>query len=261
MQVGIFQIAGGGLSPEARIKRLANAIAGQNLDVVVCPELFMSGYNLGDELPEFAEAADGPFAGQMAQLARRSGTAIIYGYPERAGKMLYNSALCLDAGGAVVANHRKLIMPPGFEERYFDQGQGVALFDLGVLRCAILICYDAEFPEILRSVALEGAQVVFVPTALVDCWPIVAERLMPTRAFENGVWLVYANHAGSEADCTYYGRSVIVAPDGTDAARAGAREALIVAEVTAEAVHAAQARLPYLSSLSEVEKALVPPMG
>jgi predicted amidohydrolase len=256
MRAGVFQCAGGGLTPDQRLERLAAALDGTELDLVVCPELFMSGYDVGDAIAALAEPRGGPFARQVAELARQTGMAIVYGYPERDGQVIYNSAACIDASGHVVANHRKLVLPPGFETTYFAPGAGLTLFDLAGVRCGLLICYDAEHPETVRAAAEAGAQVVIVPTALVQQWGTVALQLMPTRAFENGVWLLYANHAGSENNSRYLGASCIVAPDGKDAARAGAQEELIVADLDMARVAAMQARLPYLRDVKQLRRAL-----
>ena len=261
MKAGVFQCAGGGLTSAQRLDKLAEQLAQQSLDLLVCPELFLSGYAVGDALPEMAESLgdragegifDGPFAGAVSELARQYNTAIVYGYPERDGDALYNSAACIGADGKLVANHRKLLLPPGFEAEYFTNGSGLTLFELGGLRCAILICYDAEFPEMVRAAAQAGAQVVIVPTALNDAWAVVAEQVMPVRAFENGVWLLYANHAGTEGEISYLGGSCIAAPDGSDAARAGSEECVIAAELDAEQVQVSQARLPYLEGVQQL---------
>lgn len=246
MRAGVFQCAGGGLAPAERLDRLAAALGRAPLDLVVCPELFLSGYDVGDALAALAEPCGGPFASQVAALARARGTAIVYGYPERDGTHLHNAAACIDSAGQVVANHRKMLLPPGFETRYFTPGEGPTLCDLNGVRCAILICYDAEYPEAVRAAAEAGAQAVLVPTALAENWRSVAFQLMPTRAFENGIWLLYANHAGSEGETRYLGASCIVAPDGSDAARAGVGEELIGASLDTARVTAAQDRLPYV---------------
>jgi predicted amidohydrolase len=256
VRAGVFQCAGGGLTPTQRLERLAAALEREPPDLVVCPELFMSGYNVGDSLTALAEPRGGAFARQVAALARSSGSAIVYGYPERDGARLYNSAACIDPAGKVIANHRKLRLPPGFEPDYFAAGGGLTLFEVKGVRCSILVCYDAEHPEAVRAAAEAGAQAVLVPTALVEDWSSVAFQMMPTRAFENGIWLVYANHAGTENGSRYLGASCIVAPDGKDAARAGAGEELISADLDPQAVTAAQARLPYLQGIREMRRAL-----
>jgi len=251
MKAGIFQNAGHGLAPVERLERLEKAIAGQGLDVVVCPELFMSGYNVGEKIHQSAEWADGAFGQKAAALAKASGTAIVYGYPERSVEGCYNAAACVDRHGDLIANHRKLIIPPGNETGMFVQGRKLTIFDLEGVTCAILICYDAEFPETVRAACQAGAQVVFVPTALSDNWPSVALQLMPTRAFENGTWLLYANHGGDENDLNYMGSSCIVSPQGHDVARAGKNEELIWSNLDMAEVEKARQRLPYLTDVAD----------
>ena len=257
MRAGVFQCAPGGLTPGGRLARLSDALRHERLDLVVCPELFLSGYDVGDSLVKLAETSDGPFSRQVARLARSSGTAIVYGYPERDGDRVYNAAVCIDSAGQLVANHRKMLLPPGVEGRYFTPGDRLTLFDLDGVRCSILICYEAEYPEAVRAAAEAGATVVLVPTALVDDWGSVALQMMPTRAFENGIWLLYANHAGTENGARYLGASCIVAPDGKDAARAGIGEELILADLDLKRATAAQARLPYLTGVGRLRPMLV----
>jgi predicted amidohydrolase len=250
VRAAIFQSAGGGLTPGQRLASLSDALSSTATsarpDLVVCPELFLSGYNTGNDIDDLAQPADGAWSKQMADLASTHRTAIVYGFPERSGDRIHNSAACVSQDGETLALHHKLLIPPGFEQQHFTPGHRTSLFDLCGLRCAMLICYDAEFPESVRATAVAGAQVVIVPTALSSQWGVVAQKLIPTRAFENGVWLIYANHAGKENGLTYLGQSCIVAPDGSDAARAGAGVELIWAEVNAESVVRAQDRLPYL---------------
>lgn len=252
MRASIFQCEGGGLSPLERLAQLEAAISGQQVDLVVCPELFLSGYAVGSDLHRFAENKDGPFSNKVANLAKQHGTAIIYGYPEQQNGSLFNSAICIDANGHAVSNHRKMLLPPGFESDYFTNGDQLSVFVLGLFKCAMLVCYDVEYPEAVRAAAEAGAQIIIVPTALNDQWSVVAHKLIPTRAFENGVWVLYANHAGVENGIRYLGNSCIVAPDGNDAIRAGSEQQLIIAEISLDAVTRAQNRLPYLKAVPQL---------
>ena len=256
MRVGVFQPSAGGLTPDERLARLELALQGKQLDLVVCPELFMSGYDVGDLLANLAEPCGGAFCSKIQALAKHRGTAIVYGYPELVQGCFYNSAACIDSDGHIVANHRKLLLPPGFESRYFVPGNDLTVFQLGPVTYSLLICYDAEYPEAVRAVAEAGAQVVLVPTALTRRWRSVAFQMMPTRAFENGIWLLYANHAGSENNSDYLGASCIISPDGTDAARAGTDEELVSTDLDVLQVQAAQVRLPYVARARDLRQTI-----
>jgi len=99
-------------------------------DLILCPELFLSGYAAGEDLRRFAEPASGAGASAIAAIARETSTAIVYGYPERTGDRLYNAALAIGPDGAVLANHRKYLLPPGFESEFFaPHASGLTLFD------------------------------------------------------------------------------------------------------------------------------------
>lgn len=254
MRLGIFQSAGGRISLEQRLEGLDQAISGHadNTDLILCPELFASGYNVGDALRDQASSPSGTIYQRVASLARKRRTAIVYGYPEQGDNCIYNSAAFVSADGELLANHRKRLNSPGsFEEDYFTPGDEATVLAYRGLKIALLICYEVEFPEAVREVALAGAQLVLVPTALADQWDVVASRVVPARAFENGVWLAYANHAGHENGLDYLGHSKIVAPDGTIEADAGVAESLISTFVDPARVASAQRRLPYLRDRTE----------
>ncbi len=221
------------------------------LDLVVCPELFLSGYDIGASVHVRAELADGPSAARVADMAARFGTAIFLGYPERDGTVLYNALMGFGRDGARLVNYRKRMIPPGFEGEYFTPGDTRADFEIDGWKLSALICYDVEFPEYVRQAAMDGADMVIAPTALRSKWRFVADTMLPTRAFENGLYVLYANHAGAEGDCDYLGRSVILGPDGADLARAGHGEELVTARVRHNGVAKARATLPYVSVVKE----------
>lgn len=233
-----------------------------DIDLILLPELFQTGYNAADIIPHCAEASDGLFFQSMAHLARQHQVAFAYGYAERADGRIYNSAQVIDASGASLANHRKLAIPPGFETALFAKGDQMTRFRFHEIEVGILICYDAEFPELMRAMAMpdagvrEGAELVLVPTALSDQWAVVADRVIPARGFENGIYVAYANHCGADKGLGFLGRSCIISPTGTDLARAdgGENGMAIRARISRDAVKAAQSRLPYLEEYQKLSQ-------
>lgn len=248
MELAIFQSATEAeRTPDARLDQLQMAIAAEPPDLVLCPELFLSGYNTGDQISRWAEPATGPFSEKIAAIAADTGTAIAYGYPERADGAFYNSVQVIAPNGERVANHRKRVAAPySFEEQLFTNANSPTCFDHLGIRIGVIICYEVEMPEYVRQAARAGVQLLLVPTALSREWAVVAEKMVPTRALENGIWLAYANHAGHENGLDYLGGSRIVAPDGQEAAIAGEGAELIRAAIDPEKVTAMQKRLPYL---------------
>lgn len=231
------------------LRQILPDVVAQQSDLLLLPELFATGYNIGDQIAARAEPSDGPTAKAIAVLAELHGVAIHYGFAEQDGADVYNAAQCFGPDGAMLGGHRKLAIPPGFEAKHFLRGQGCALFTYRGLRIATLICYDAEFPETARHVASLGAELILVPTALGDQWGWVSKSMIPTRAYENGVFLAYANSAGTENGMRFLGQSFIAAPDGQELARAGISSGIIYGAIEPEMVATAQCRLPYLQDV------------
>ncbi len=206
-----------------------------------------------DLIRRHAEPRDGPSSEAAAAIARKHGVALVYGYAEADGERLYNAALYLSKSGERRVNHRKRALPTAYEKSLFAVGEGASIFTLdNGLKAGLLICYEAEMPEAARALAVAGAELVIVPTALGVDWRVVSRRVIPSRAFENGVFLAYANHAGREGSLDYIGDSVIVSPLGEDLARAGASETLIAADIDTSILPAIRERLPYLRDYKSV---------
>jgi nitrilase len=222
-------------------------------DLLLLPELFATGYNIGEQIDSRAEPADGPIAGIIAALAMEYGVAIHYGYAEQDGQRIFNAAQCFGPDGTRLGSHRKLAIPPGFEADHFTRGEGCRLFTYKGLRIATLICYDAEFPETTRHVASLGAELILVPTALGDQWSWVARSMIPTRAYENGVFVAYANSAGEENGMRFLGQSFVAAPDGQEVVRADASAGIIYGVIDPQMVATAQNRLPYLVDVKNLK--------
>lgn len=221
-------------------------VVARGADLLLLPELFATGYNIGDQVVARAEPADGTTATAIAKLAKVHSVAIHYGYSENDSGTIYNAAQCFGPDGTRLGHHRKLAIPPGFEQVHFSPGQGCELFTYRDVRIGTLICYDAEFPETARHVAAKGAELILVPTALGARWEWVAQRMIPTRAYENGVFLAYANSAGDENGMSFLGQSFIATPDGQELARANDEPTVIYGSLKMDSVTHAQARLPYL---------------
>ncbi len=225
----------------------AAAAAARGAGLVIFPEMFLTGYNIGDAAFDLAEPADGPAAAAVARISREAGLAILYGYPERSGDRVFNSAGLVNAAGQRVADYRKTHLYGDEENRLFQRGDSLRVAELDGLTIGILICYDVEFPEAVRALALAGADLIAVPTALIQPFDIVARTLVPARAFENQVFVAYAGMCGREDGLGYCGLSGIVDPEGRDLARAGTGPALLLADIDLAAIPKGRKANPYLS--------------
>jgi len=249
VKISVAQVDASLAGPENRFRWLeakAKTAAVENVDLVIFPELFLSGYNVGEALHRCAEATDGPFSQRVAVLAKELGIAVAYGYPERDGNTVYNAFIFIDDYGKRLANHRKTVLPVGIEHDWFATGSNFPIFRFKDATIAMLICYECEFPEIVRHVTLDGADIVLVATAGGKDWEQVPIRVVPSRAYENGIFIAYANFCGEENDNGFCGLSCIVDPYGADLARAGKTEEIISAKVDLGLVAEARAKVPFL---------------
>jgi len=254
LTVGIYQPEARDESPERRLERLAAIFdepAARACDLVVCPELYLSGYFVNDAIRERAEPQDGPFARRVHDIARANECAIVYGYPEHTNEGVFNAALCAGPDGGLLGNHRKNLLPYDYEEKYFRPGKQPTTFGLKGWRVGMLVCYEVEFPEPVRYYALNGCDLVIAPTALTEDWTVVARQVLPARAFENNIFVAYANHSGTENGNRYLGNSVIASPFGRDLARAGREEAVITARLRHAEIDSARNRLHFLKDVGD----------
>lgn len=211
--------------------RLAGQAAAGDADLLLLPELFLSGYNIGDEVQQLAERRDGPSAAAAGIIAKKAGLAIVYGYPERGAEGVYNAALMLDRAGNPVANYRKTHLWGDFERRQFRAGADIALFDFAGARFGLMICYDIDFPELARHYAMNGADAIIALSATTAPYPVVPRRLIPARAYENRLFVLFCDRAGTERGLAYAGESCAAAPDGEIVTSCGLGEELVIAEV------------------------------
>ncbi|MCK7625984.1 carbon-nitrogen hydrolase family protein [Streptomyces sp. RS10V-4] len=218
--------------------------------LLVCPELFLTGYAIGADVHRLAEPADGASARAIAAIAAEHRLAVLYGYPERAPEehgVVYNSAQLIGPDGTALANYRKTHLFGCFEREWFTPGdRPVVQAELDGVRIGLLICYDVEFPENVRAHALAGTDLLLVPTAQMHPFQIVPERMIPVRAFENQMYLAYVNRAGAEGEFEFVGLSCLAGPDGVVRARAGRGEQLVQAAVDPAFLAASREDNPYL---------------
>lgn len=228
----------------------AQLAAGGGADLLIFPEMFLSGYAVGrTRLEDLAEYDDGPSSRRMAELARTCRLGIIYGYPEKTDEQkLFNTVNFLDSTGQLLLKYRKLHFFGEVDHTQFDRS---SILPTTVRwrgwNLSLAICYDVEFPELVRSAALAGADMLCVPTANMENYDHVPDLLVPARAVENQIYIAYANYSGSDQRFRYAGRSVVAGPNGQLLASAGRDPELLTAAVRRDALTASRAANPYMN--------------
>ncbi len=225
----------------AAIAAAAAVAAAPRAVVLVTPEMSVTGYDIGDLVAERARPRDGEYFAFLSAAAAESGVAIVYGYPERAGDAVYNAVAFVGADGRLVAHYRKTHLFGEIDNTHFARGTELPVtFEYGGVPCGLLICYDVEFPEAVRRHADAGTELLLVPTGLMRPYDVVAERIVPARAYESQLYVAYTNRCGVEGGLEYAGLSTAVAPDGEILAVAGRAEQTLTFTASRAALHASR---------------------
>ncbi|MBL7198512.1 MAG: carbon-nitrogen hydrolase family protein [Anaerolineae bacterium] len=187
----------------------------QRVDLVVFPELITTGYECGVQFTELAERVPGPTANLIAQRASDYGTHVLFGMvaKEKVESILYNAAVLIGPDGEVVGRYNKVHLR-GEERLAFRPGFRYNVWETEFGAIGVMLGWDLAFPEVARSLALEGAELVCAcanwenPNA--DEW----RAYLLSRAYENAVYVVGANRVGEEYTYHFFGDSMVVGPRG-----------------------------------------------
>src|SRR5216110_3808516 len=276
--VGLVQMAMSA-DPDANVKKAVAKVseaAAAGAQVVCLPELFRSQYFAQREDPglfDLAEPVPGPSTEALGKAAKRAGVVVIAPvFERRAAGLYHNSVAVIDVDGRVVGLYRKMHIPddPAYYEKfYFTPGDlGFRAFDTHVGRIGTLVCWDQWYPEAARLTALQGANVLFYPTAIgwhpdekaqygeaqYDAW----HTIQRAHAIANGVYVAVVNRVGFEEGdvrgnkapgkgLEFWGGSFLADPFGRVIANASHdKEEILVGEVDLRALEDIRRNWPFL---------------
>lgn len=227
----------------AEIDRAAAQAKADGADLLITPEMFLTGYDCGPLDSLLRQGYD--LQACLAELARHHGLALLVGLPrEMDDGSVGNSAIFLDDAGNLLGEHVKSHLYGALDEGRFRAGsEPVTIVEYRGVRTAILICMEIEFPEPARLAAIAGADFIAVLTANMAPYVGINEHLIWARAWENQTYVAYVNRCGSEGDTSYVGLSSIYGPSAELLSRAGDGPALISADIAPRAIVAAQESL------------------
>jgi len=215
----------------ANVARVRESLARcEAVDLLLLPELFLSGYELAD--PEAVSVPlDGPEVEDMREAARESGSALIVGAAERVDYGVANSAICINRLGELAGVYRKTHLF-GAEADVFVDGRELVTLELDGRRLGLMICFDVEFPEVARTLALRGADLLVTISANPSVFRRDHDVFVAARALENGLPHLYVNRVGKQHGFVFAGSSMAIDPEGRVLALAGPEdEDLLVTDV------------------------------
>lgn len=219
----------------ANLKNAVSLIeeAGKNGAEIVClPEIFNTGL-VFEKMAELSEEENGETLNLLRDTAKKQKVNIITGsFPLKSKDEIFNTAYIISSEGKIIGSYRKLhLFSPIGEDKHFKSGNTVEVFKCGQLNIGLMICYDIRFPELARSLALKGANILFVPAQFpnprLEHWKV----LLKARAIENQLYIVGVNRVGFDASRTYFGHSMIIDPVGSVVSEAEEEQKIIYADI------------------------------
>ncbi len=205
--------------PEENLVKMTEMISKiasqQKVDLIVFPELITSGYELGVRFTELAQRVPGPTINLLAQRANEYGVYIVFGMvtKERVESVLYNSAVIVGPEGELLEVYNKIHLR-GEERMAFREGFKLPVIETEVGNIGLMIGYDLAFPEVARSLALDGADILCVvanwEASQIDEWKTYTRA----RAYENSVYIAACNRVGEDVTLNFGGESMVVGPRG-----------------------------------------------
>ncbi|MDG6220829.1 MAG: carbon-nitrogen hydrolase family protein [Candidatus Thermoplasmatota archaeon] len=251
------KVASFSISPTLRSKKKNLARIGSLIkedDLAIFPELYLTGYSIGDDVSCLAEPLDGPSVKAASKIAGDVGSHILFGMAEverdSHGKKFYNSSVLVSPDGQVW-RYRK-IHPAHFgpfeEKAHFSPGNALEVAETKVGRIGMTICYDLFFPELTKTYAMKGADMVANIAASPHTTRRFFERVMPARAIESTVFFAFSNNVGVYQDMMFWGGGRIISPRGDVLAQGEAMEETAArAKIDLEDVRRAREMRPTLT--------------
>ncbi len=250
---------------EDKIENIKHAVsmiskAASQSDLVILPEMWNCPYET-TLFPEYAEEINNsPTLDAISMVAKRENVYIVAGsIPERHEGAIYNSSFIFNSQGEILDVHRKVHLfdidvPDEIsfkESETLTAGNQITVVDTHLCRIGVCICYDIRFSELLRLMALDGAQLIIVPGAFnLTTGPAHWKPLIQVRAIDNQVFLAAASPARNhDASYVAYGHSMVVDPWGTILKEAGTGEEIIYVPINLELIPKIRQELPILKNL------------
>lgn len=183
-------------------------------DLIIFPELFLTGYSVGSELDQLAETEDGPGMTEVRRLCLEQGLYAAISFPEKGedGHYYISSAL-IDDNGEVLGIYRKTHLFDQ-EKMHFTPGSEFKVIETPLGKIGMMICFDVEFPEIARSLKLSGADFIVIVNANMHPYELHHNLFARARALENEIPVIICNRLGKEGDLDFCGDSMVIDATG-----------------------------------------------
>jgi omega-amidase len=227
-----------------KVEKLIREAVDKGVELVCLPELFSTGFTMNSE--KFAETIPGATSRFLADQAKRYRIHVIGGLIEKIKTKPRNTCIVLNPKGRLILRYYKIHpFSLGKEDKNYDKGNKISLFEMDGVTASALICYDLRFPELFSAAAEKGAKLIFV----IANWPLSRREhwkiLLRARAIENQIFIVGVNRVGSAPIADYTGDSAIIDPLGNVIARDSNTEEIIIGDIEGKDVGKVRKEFPF----------------
>ena len=221
-------------------------LALDNVDLAVLPEMFSCSFD-NENLKQHSKFTDKVLE-RLSGFAKNNHMAITGSLPEKIKDQIFNTMVFIDVDGKIKVRYKKLhLFKMTNEHLYYSAGNEIAVIDSSFGRIGLMICYDLRFPELARTLLLQGVQIIIVcaqwPEARKEHW----ETLIKARAIENQLFMVCSNRIGMDDDLKFPGVSMIVDPSGKVLVKADNKEACAFADIDLSFVQDVRTSIPCIA--------------
>ncbi|RMF97844.1 MAG: carbon-nitrogen family hydrolase [Candidatus Schekmanbacteria bacterium] len=211
--------------------------------IVLLPEMWTSGFDyrhledIASKTPLILE--------RIKEIAARKNLIIAGSMPEKDKGHFYNTSFLIGEKGNIIGKYRKIhLFSPMREDKYFSKGKKVEVFNTSFGKVALVLCFDLRFPELIRTLALKGAQILLVSAQ----WPLIRvehwRTLLRARAIENQFYVTGAAASGKTGKFVFCGNSMIIAPNGEILANADLDEVVITSSIDLKEIKKIRKEMP-----------------
>ena len=235
MKVSILQFDIDFVDPDKNRKKVSEMIDKASKgypDVILLPEMWNTSFNF-NSIREKSDKNGQPTLTLLTQKAIEYNVNIVAGsISDMINDKVYNRSYVIDRDGSVKHSYDKIhLVHHANEDTYIEAGSRIEVFEIDGIKCGIIICYDFRFPEICRTLALKGAEVVFAPVQWFESRLSHYEVFCKARALENQIFIVSANRIGQEFKAVFPGQSMVVDPWANIIGRMDHQEGILHCEI------------------------------
>jgi len=240
---------------KANLEIMEKNIEKTKADLYIFGELTICGYHVKDELRDIAETVDGPLISRIKKIAQKKNCYIVFGMPLKHSKikgLIHNASVLIHPNGKVDTYNKWFLPTTGpFEEKiFFDEGEELKICETKFGKIGLIVCYDIYFPEICRAYTLMGADVIICISATPSVTRKYFETLIPARAVENTVYMIYVNLVGTQENLVFWGGSQVYDPLAKLIAKAPYyKESIITCDIDLKDVEIARANRPVVRDI------------